>query len=98
MSGKIVVYNQGYVSYSQSVNYRYKGASEAAKLGAIAALIESIGPFSINSPHTGVMTYAEGDTKIPAIAITQEDAEMLRRIYLTGDCFTLNLKSLISIY
>ncbi|KAK2722583.1 hypothetical protein QYM36_002952 [Artemia franciscana] len=93
VSGKIVVYNQGYSSYGESREYRYKAAPEAAKLGAVAALVESIGPFSINSPHTGVTQYEDGVEKIPSIAITKEDAEMLRRIYRRGQKIVLSIKS-----
>lgn len=46
--GKIIVYNQRYVSYGETVQYRLRGAVEAAKVGAKASLIKSITPFSIN--------------------------------------------------
>lgn len=46
--GKIVVYNQPYISYGETVRYRAQGAVEAAKAGAVASLIRSITPFSIN--------------------------------------------------
>lgn len=51
--GKIIVYNQIYVSYGVSVQYRAFGAREAAKVGGVASLIRSVTPFSIYSPHTG---------------------------------------------
>lgn len=51
--GKIVVYNQKWIDYSTTVNYRTQGASKAAKAGALASLVHSVTPFSINSPHTG---------------------------------------------
>lgn len=46
--GRIVVFNQPFVSYGKTVAYRAFGASEAAKVGAVATLIRSITPFSIN--------------------------------------------------
>uniref|UniRef100_A0ACB8FEU1 Uncharacterized protein n=1 Tax=Sphaerodactylus townsendi TaxID=933632 RepID=A0ACB8FEU1_9SAUR len=49
--GKIVVYNQRYVSYGETVQYRGQGAVEAAKVGAKASLIKTIAPFSINSRY-----------------------------------------------
>lgn len=47
-AGRIVVFNQPFVSYGETVAYRDFGASEAAKLGAVATLIRSVAPFSIN--------------------------------------------------
>lgn len=80
VSGRIVVFNQPFVSYSETVAYRAFGASEAAKLGAVAALIRSVTPFSINSPHTGWQDYQEGVTRIPAACITVEDAQLMSRM------------------
>ena len=48
VSGRIVVFNQPFVSYGETVAYRAYGASEAARLGAVAALIRSVTPVSIN--------------------------------------------------
>uniref|UniRef100_A0ABI7ZG94 Carboxypeptidase Q n=1 Tax=Felis catus TaxID=9685 RepID=A0ABI7ZG94_FELCA len=45
--GKIVVYNQPYVNYSKTVQYRVQGSVEAAKVGAVASLIRSVASFSI---------------------------------------------------
>lgn len=84
VKGKIVVYNQPYVSYAETVVYRTKGASEASKNGAVAALIRSITPFSLNTPHTGQQDYIDGVPKIPVACITVEDAELLDRLYKRG--------------
>ena len=83
--GKIVIFNEPYVSYEVTVKYRGYGAVEAAKHGAVATLIRSITPFSIDSPHTGWQHYQENVTQIPSAAISIEAAEMLHRMYLSGD-------------
>lgn len=57
--GKIIVYNQQYVSYGKTVQYRALGAREAAKVGGVASLIRSVTPFSIYSPHTGWQVHIE---------------------------------------
>lgn len=82
--GKIVVFNQEFVTYGKTLKYRVQGASAAAKAGAVAALVRSLTPMSINSPHTGYMTYDENTTRIPTAAITVEDAELLARLQERG--------------
>lgn len=84
VKGKIVVFNQPYESYSKTVKYRETGASVASKYGAVAALIRSITPFSMNTPHAGMQTYAEDVVKIPVASITVEDAELMHRMYTIG--------------
>ncbi|XP_069813420.1 carboxypeptidase Q [Dendropsophus ebraccatus] len=89
--GKIVVYNQPYISYGETVQYRAYGAAEAAKVGAVASLIRSIAPFSINSPHTGWQDYENGVQKIPTACITIEDAELMARLASRGVKIVVNL-------
>lgn len=91
MPGKIVVYNQKFISYGKSVIYRGRGAVEAAKLGAVATLIRSVTPFSIYSPHTGMMSYEDGVRKIPAACITVEDANLLARFAKRGKNLRINV-------
>jgi hypothetical protein len=79
VAGKIVVYNAPYVNYGQTVAYRSIGASRAADLGAVAVLVRSITPLAMQTPHTGALGYATLSPKIPAAAITIEDAMMLDR-------------------
>ena len=90
--GKIVVYNEDFVSYGSAVIYRSNGAIEASKVGAVASLIRSISPFSLNTPHTGMQSYAENVTKIPGAAITIEDAHFLQRLQDEGKTIKILLK------
>lgn len=90
--GKIVLFVPKWVSYFVTVKYRYRCASVASRKGAVAALLRSITPFSIGSPHTGAQKYEDGVVKIPVAAITVEDTEMLLRMYRRGDQITIRLK------
>jgi len=85
LKGKIVFYNipmdptyiSTFFAYGQAVKQRWVGAVEASKYGATAVVIRSLSS-SINPyPHTGAMTYEGADVKIPALAISTEDAEQL---------------------
>ncbi|XP_077507766.1 carboxypeptidase Q-like [Amblyomma americanum] len=84
LKGKIVVFNERYTSYEETVRYRLHGPSAAAKVGAVAALVRSVTPLSIASPHGGNTEYTRGVRKIPAAAITVEDAELLKRLQERG--------------
>ncbi len=90
--GKILVYNAPYESYGVTVSYRLQGASRAARYGAVAALVRSITPVSLQTPHTGAMNYDPNLPKIPVAAITIEVAEFLQRMNDRGDRPTLRLK------
>lgn len=57
VAGKIVCYNNEWIDYSNSVDYRVDGASRAAKYGAKATLVRSVASVSISSVHTGYMEY-----------------------------------------
>ena len=90
--GRIVVYNVPYVSYGRTVEYRASGASRAARLGASAVLLRSVGLAGLRTPHTGALSYAERDPKIPAAAISLEDAEMLQRCQDRGQVAVVRLR------
>lgn len=90
--GKIVVYNAPFTSYGATVPYRLQGASRAARYGAVAALVRSITPVSLQTPHTGGMQYDPNQPQIPVAAITIETAELLQRMNDRGDRPTLRIK------
>uniref|UniRef100_G1NHR0 Carboxypeptidase Q n=1 Tax=Meleagris gallopavo TaxID=9103 RepID=G1NHR0_MELGA len=90
--GKIVVYNQPFITYGETVRYRSLGAVEAAKVGAVASLIRSVASFSIDSPHTGWQNYQSGIPQIPTACISVEDAEMMSRMSFRGTKIVVYLK------
>ena len=89
--GKIVLFDAPFTNYGETGAYRRTGASAAARAGAVAMLLRSVGPFSMNSPHTGSQRYDTTMTKIPAAAITAEDAMMLHRMQDRGQAITVHL-------
>ncbi|CAL7937445.1 unnamed protein product [Xylocopa violacea] len=90
--GKIVVFNQKYVSFGETADYLYLGPLEASKYGAVAALVNSVTPFSLYTPHAGIVSYGKNATSIPAASITAEDASLLRRMSKRGYVIEINLK------
>ena len=90
--GKIVVYNVPFTTYGATVRYRSAGASRAARYGAVAAIVRSVTPVSLQTPHTGGLIYDETQPKIAAAAVTIEGAELLQRMHDRGERITLRLK------
>ncbi len=84
VQGKIVVYNYPFTNYNSARNYRTSGASRAAALGAVAVLVRSATPLAMQAPHTGAMEYDADQPKIPAAAISPEDALMIARLCADG--------------
>jgi carboxypeptidase Q len=88
ISGKIVFFNRAMdpaiinpmSAYSKAVDQRIHGAKEAAKYGAVAVLVRSMTAGIDDFPHTGVMRYEEGIDKIPAAAVSTQDAELLSNL------------------
>lgn len=78
--------------YGAAVKARSSGAVEAAKKGAIAVVIRSIGTDSHRVPHTGMMRYKEGVNKIPAAALSNPDADLLVRMFNRKKAIKMKLK------
>lgn len=90
--GRIVLFNVPFTSYGETVQYRVRGAVAAARAGAVASLIRSVTPYSMQTPHTGGMRYEEGVEPIPHAAITVEDAAMLQRFQDRGERIVVRLR------
>lgn len=86
--GKIIFINQPmneqqintFRAYGGCWPVRGNGAVEAARVGAIAVIIRSLGMPVDENPHTGGMYYNDSVTKIPAAAISTLDADRLSQI------------------
>ena len=88
VSGKIVLFNNHFdkemaaqshagEAYGEAVPYRSDGPSAAARQGAVGCLIRSVGGADYRLPHTGQTKYASDAPKVPAGAVTSEDADLI---------------------
>jgi len=92
VKGRIVVFNVPFTDYEQTRPYRSDGPSRAAKLGAVAALVRSVGPAGLRLPHTGGLSYASDAPRIPAAAVASEDADRLQRMAERGQRIVIKLE------
>lgn len=102
IKGKIVFFNRPmdpkqfrtFNAYGGAVDQRVYGPSRAARFGAVACLVRSMTTRLDKVPHTGVTVYDEEYPKIPGLAISTMDAEMLSNllekeqvsVYLEAHC------------
>lgn len=77
--------------YGPANRKRRSGASEAAKRGASAVVIRSVGTDSHRFPHTGQMRYAEDLPRIPIGALSAPDADQLERMLERGEPISMRL-------
>jgi hypothetical protein len=95
VAGKIVLFNypfdkqmaaegRGGEAYGEAVVYRADGPSAAARQGAVACLIRSVGGADYRLPHTGQTDYTNDAPKIPAGAVTAEDADLIADLVRQG--------------
>jgi len=90
--GKIVLFDTPFTDYVVTRRVRTEGPSAAARVGAVACLIRSVASASIRSPHTGLTVYDSTAPKIPAAALSVEDAMMLHRFQDRGEPVVVTLK------
>jgi Zn-dependent M28 family amino/carboxypeptidase len=79
-------------SYGSEGRARFMGPGEAARRGAAAIVIRSIGTDHSRAPHTGVTDFPAGVSPIPSAALSVSDAENLERIVRLGRPVTLHLE------
>ena len=97
LDGKIAVITNRMVrfkdgrGYGPAVGARSQGAVEAARKGAVAVLIRSIGTSSDRFAHTGTMRYAEDVPRIPAAALSNPDADLIEHMVARGKPVRLRL-------
>jgi carboxypeptidase Q len=95
VKGKIVLFNKkfdkqlaaqegGIYAYGDAVQYRGAAPIVGGAAGAAAVLVRAVGGADYRIPHTGMTMYAPGIAKIPAAAITAEDADMLANLTAQG--------------
>jgi len=91
IKGKIVFYNhpfdQRFVNtfhaYGEAGRYRYIGAGEAARYGAVASIIRSLSSSDNDYPHTGAQRYRDSVPQIPCAAISTNAANLLSDLLKT---------------
>ena len=98
--GKIILFNKRIYpnggedrGYGGVVSLRYSGAAAAAKVGAVGMMIRSLATADFRLPHTGAMAYEDGVPRIPAVAISPEDAELIHRFLAAGETVTVAFTS-----
>ena len=92
VKGRIVLFNramdrkllESFRAYGGAVDQRVRGASEAAKLGAVAVLVRSVTSREDRNPHTGLLHYDPAAPRIPAAAIATQDATLLSGLLAKG--------------
>lgn len=85
VAGKIVFFNypmkaeflKTFTAYGDAAGYRTSGPSEAAKLGAVGAVVRSLTTGIDDVPHTGTTRFGLNVPQIPAIAVSTRDAERM---------------------
>ena len=104
VAGKIVLFNypfdkqmaaegRAFQAYGEAVAYRGHGPSAAARQGAVACLIRSVGGADYRLPHTGMTDYAKDAPKIAAGAVTAEDADLIVDLLRQG---TVKMKLILT--
>jgi len=100
VKGKIVFFNRPMNptfietgrAYGDAGDQRRRGAIEAAKRGAVGALVRSLSLAHDDYPHTGTMSYDDKVTKLPAAALSTNGADQLSQLLKADPNLTFELE------
>lgn len=98
--GKIVFFNRAmprvlastFMAYGQAVPQRTSGAIEAARVGAVAAIVRSMTTALDDHPHTGALMYDDAVPKVPSAAVSTLGAERIAASIAAGERVRLRLR------
>ncbi|MGJ8679203.1 M20/M25/M40 family metallo-hydrolase [Paraglaciecola sp.] len=94
VDGDLLVKSQTGAGYGQANQRRRIGWQHAQRGGAEALVVRSVGSDSHRFPHTGMMSKNEDKwAEIPVIAISNPDADHLRRLHSLGKPLNMSLHS-----
>ncbi|GAA0858365.1 M20/M25/M40 family metallo-hydrolase [Aliiglaciecola litoralis] len=94
VDGDLMVKSQTGAGYGQANQRRRIGWQHAQRGGALGLVVRSVGSDSHRFPHSGMMS-KDGDkwASIPVIAISNPDADHLRRLHNLDTPLTISLHS-----
>ncbi|MFN0243673.1 MAG: M20/M25/M40 family metallo-hydrolase [Planctomycetota bacterium] len=90
--GKIVLFNRPmdparldpFEAYGGAVDQRSRGAVEAARAGAVGAIVRSMTLATDDYPHTGAMRYHDELARVPVAAVSTAGADRLAALAARG--------------
>ena len=99
LTGKIAMVAYRMVRMQDGAGYgpgfaaRADGPAEAARRGAIAYLMRSLGTDNHRIAHTGTTRYVDGRVPVPCFALSNPDADQIERIAALGETVRVKLFS-----
>ena len=94
VDGEMIVRSQTGAGYGPANIRRRVGWQHAERAGAEALVVRSVGSDSHRFPHTGMMSSDGGEwAEIPVIAVSNPDADHLRRLHELGETMNFNIRS-----
>ncbi|CAN5144660.1 M28 family metallopeptidase [soil metagenome] len=105
LAGKIALVDAGQMhqmqdgsGYGPLTRIRGAGPDAAAKKGAVAFLIRSVGSDENRLPHTGTTRYVDGKVAVPSFALSSPDADQIARLMTLGETVRVHLSSTAHTY